>query len=187
MEAYYLNTTDLEWYQWDEGCLSWEFPGSNHCVEWGSAYKMLVDGECTHWDSIAGYQINSFGVWVETWGDGVNNGEYEWDDGNSEDGDGCSSLWEVEYGFYCEDVLGWKEIVQPTAVVSKVDVNNICTIAFSEEVSITDYEEFSKTLKAIITGPSAPYDFKHKIYNPSSDLIESKTISSFQIMIYDIK
>ena len=120
MPAYYLNTTDLEWYNCDTGCLEWEFPNNNVWLKWDYIYKMITPGTCTHWDSVPGFQINDFGVWVEDWGDGINYGEYECDDGNLDDGDGCSSSWKIEQGYSCSGTTWW-EIVKPTAIVSKVN------------------------------------------------------------------
>ena len=70
--------------------------------------------------------------------------------------------------------------------MSKVDGSNICTITFSEPVNITDFERFNQTLKAEITGPKSLYSFKYDFYNPSAELKNSKTVTSFQIRIYDI-
>ena len=70
--------------------------------------------------------------------------------------------------------------------MSKVDGSNICTITFSEPVNITDFEEFSKTLKAQITGPKSSYSFKYDFYHPSAELKNSKTVTSFQIKVYEI-
>lgn len=38
---------------------------------------------------------------LEICGDGMNLGEYECDDGNLENGDGCSSKCKVEFGYKC--------------------------------------------------------------------------------------
>jgi len=147
---------------------------------------MLVDGECTHWDSIPGYQINSFGVWVETWGDGVNNGEYEWDDGNSEDGDGCSSSWKVEPGFRWDD-KGCREIVPPYATISHIDKNNVWTISFSETVIIKNLTLFHDSLRAKLNEFHHILQFQFAIFDPDHELKEGENTTEFKIRIFDLK
>ena len=34
--------------------------------------------------------------WVQKWGDEYKHDDEEWDDGNEDDSDGCSSSWEIE-------------------------------------------------------------------------------------------
>lgn len=181
----YLNSTDLECYNWDEGCLSWEFPNHTHCLKWNSLHLMLEEGTCTHWNEIEGFEINSFGVCQEIWGDKLNKGEYEWDDGNNEDGDGWSSTCLIEPG-YKWDGSTWWEIVPPTAIISQINKDNIWTITFSEEVIVTDYERFEKSIHAEIIGPKSVYNFKYEIYKPSVELQGSLTIKNFKIRIFDV-
>ena len=51
--------------------------------------------------SWSGGSISTSDVWVEVWGDGkrFNSNSTYWDDGNTFDGDGCSSTWKVESGW----------------------------------------------------------------------------------------
>ena len=63
------------------------------------------------------------------------------DDGNTVDGDGCSSLCQVEDGFHCSggtydtpDVC--VDIVAPSAFLSTITTENTIYIEFTEDVQI---------------------------------------------------
>jgi len=94
---------------------------------------MVTPGTCTYCNDVTGYRISVFGVWEEICGDGLNFGETEWDDANSLDGDGWSSIWKLETGFKWNGTY-WYEIVSPTAIVGRVSADNVVTFAFSEPV-----------------------------------------------------
>ena len=185
LSGQYLNLTDLDCYEWDGGWRSCEFPLIHYCNKCDSVHKALTAGTCTHWDSISGYEINSFGVWVETWGDGLNFGEYECDDANLLDGDGWSSTCQIEEGYICPTSL-CREIVKPSAIVSKVSQDNICTVTFSETVIIANFTTFEQSLKAVIYGPKFPYKFKYRIYDPADLTKTAENLNKIQIQIYDI-
>ena len=51
--------------------------------------------------SITGYTIDEDGNLSEVCGDGLNYGIFECDDGNLNDGDGCSSTCTIETGYQC--------------------------------------------------------------------------------------
>ena len=51
--------------------------------------------------SITGYTIDDDGNLTEVCGDGLNYGIFECDDGNLDDGDGCSSVCSIEPGYQC--------------------------------------------------------------------------------------
>jgi large repetitive protein len=45
-------------------------------------------------------------VWALSWGNGIKETGEQWDDNNIDDGDGCDSLWNREFGYQCiEDTL----------------------------------------------------------------------------------
>ena len=85
---------------------------------------------------------------LEICGDGYNFGQHKCDDGNTLNGDGCSSKCEVEEGFECTiyeeipDVCIDKK--PPTAVLSMEAANEL-TITFSETVVILTNDEFLTT------------------------------------------
>ena len=158
---------------------------------------MLTDGDCTHCNLIPGYRINDFGVCREICGDGVMKGEYECDDGNLLDGDGCSRDCEIETGFKCEGTNCW-EIVPPKSTVSFVTKDNIFTMKFNEVIRIKGVEDLSTNLKGYIKGPSSPYDFSMEIYDPDNLLpsavinntrrdLNSSGITEIQVRIFDVK
>jgi len=182
----YLNTTDIKCYDWEPGCNSCKYPWVSNCQQWDSAYKMVTDGTWTYWDSILGYELNNLGECVESCGDGLNFGEYEWDDGNLLNGDGCSSNCEVEQGFACENITCW-EIIPPNGRISQVTKDNIWTVKFSESVVITNFSAFELSLRANIQGPIIPYKFDFKIYDPNNTTRNSVNLTEFQVKIYNIE
>ena len=99
MKGDYLNKTDLGCYSWDEGWESCKYPDVHYCYEWNSIYLMPTEGNWVYWDNVPGYRINDFGSWKEIWGDSLDLGEHEWDDGNTLDGDGWSRDCKVETGY----------------------------------------------------------------------------------------
>ena len=80
---------------------------------------------------------------LEICGDGTNQGFVECDDGNLENGDGCSSLCTVEIGWSCS---GGSEITPdicvdsstPTATVKDILSNNSFYLLFSEPCKISN-------------------------------------------------
>jgi len=66
--------------------------------------------ECIHCDSIPGFYLTSSFECLPICGDGTNVEPFEQcDDGNTFNGDGCSSLCEIEDGFNEDGV----EIIRP--------------------------------------------------------------------------
>ena len=74
---------------------------------------------------------------LEICGDGLNLGSLECDDGNTNDGDGCSSTCKLESGYECTAQRGGpnicKDIVRPHASTS-VRRGNQLVIMFSKPV-----------------------------------------------------
>lgn len=88
---------------------------------------------------------------LEICGDGRNLGQRECDDGNLEDGDGCSSQCRVELGFECTSAPDLPDICvdvkAPTAAM-QLRSGNLLVILFSEQVlSTVDSEELVKTME----------------------------------------
>eukprot|EP00826_Nyctotherus_ovalis_P037999 TRINITY_DN3520_c0_g1_i10.p1 TRINITY_DN3520_c0_g1~~TRINITY_DN3520_c0_g1_i10.p1 ORF type:complete len:539 (+),score=102.67 TRINITY_DN3520_c0_g1_i10:155-1771(+) len=75
---------------------------------------------------------------VERCGDGINLRQYECDDGNLDDGDGCSSECRVEEGYVCESREGsadtCTDVTFPTAVLT-LRAENLLVIDFDTEVA----------------------------------------------------
>jgi cysteine-rich repeat protein len=73
--------------------------GKSECLRCGGPYK-IRNGVCLPCDQFPGY-YNDHEVCSEICGDGLNLGINECDDGNKIDGDGCSSICQIEPGWKC--------------------------------------------------------------------------------------
>jgi cysteine-rich repeat protein len=76
-------------------------------------------------------------------GDGLNFGQFQCDDGNSKDGDGCSKMGIIETGFSCSggsylapDIC--VDSLKPDSWISLVSTENEVYIEFSEDVYVLD-------------------------------------------------
>ena len=95
-------TGQASWNDWGPGTSS--TAGSASCTPWSiNYYNALSNKEvCTPWPD--GYKTLSTGstFWIPIWGDGKRKIGEEWDDGDTQNGDGCSSIWNVETGYKCK-------------------------------------------------------------------------------------
>ena len=97
------------------------------CEEWNVAY-MASPGDATKCEEICG--------------DGIHAGQLECDDGNTINGDGCSSDCKVEYGFKCVQVKNSPDIcydIMPPSVTLTARKGNSLEIKFSEAVYLLAY------------------------------------------------
>lgn len=105
------------------------------CEEINIGYYTAANGTCQ-----GSFPPNS----IEVCGDGINLGMRECDDGNTIDGDGCSSICTVEKGFECvRQVDGadiCRDVVLPSAKLT-VRKGNVLEVLFSETV----YSSLSST------------------------------------------
>ena len=147
---------------------------------------MLTPGTCTHCNQIQGFKINNFGECKEICGDGLLMGENECDDSNLINGDGCSSTCKIETGYECKGTFCW-EIVNPTASVTSVSKDNVLTLTFNEVVVFQNISEVEHSMKVYINGPSSPYKFQYKIYDPKSYFEGTNEITQLDVQIYDIQ
>ena len=95
-------------------------------------------------------------IYLEICGDGLNLGHHECDDGNTFDGDGCSSQCKVESGYKCyaqnkgPDIC--KDITPLTATI-KVIQGNAIAINFNKRIELNIksnlYINFRQYTKAI--------------------------------------
>ena len=101
---------------------------------------------------------------IEICGDGLNLGNYECDDGNNFDGDGCSSDCKIESGYGCETQPNKLDIcrdnVPPTATGNMKEGNTL-VIKFSETVILKSNSEFlsKKILINIITNENCKFSW----------------------------
>ena len=120
--------------------------GGHNCITCGRKFRALpsnVTGRtlcqsCK--DANSGYtesENEELGC-VEICGDGKNLGQYECDDGNNKDGDGCSSQCSVEEGFMCKthdrsrpDVC---YDIKPPYGTAKVQPGQIIELTFDENI-----------------------------------------------------
>lgn len=80
-------------------------PKYNECYKCKPRSGLDVDGQCKFCDDVQGFYFDSSGLCREYCGDGKRLSERnECDDGNKEDGDGCSATCEIERetGWDCE-------------------------------------------------------------------------------------
>ena len=79
---------------------------------------------------------------LEICGDGLNLGSYECDDGNTKDGDGCSSKCKIENGYECIRQRNGPDICKSTSALSanlEVRDNNNLRISFtSKAISVVN-------------------------------------------------
>ena len=107
----------------------------------------------------------------EICGDGLNLGEYECDDGNLVDGDGCSSLCKFEEGFICHGGNNispdkCKDIRPPTLlfnIAPIINMKNIFLFQANEEIQILSAEDPTTFVKVKITGKLPSYNFKYNL------------------------
>lgn len=74
-------------------------------------------------------------------GDGLDFGEYECDDGNLKDGDGCSKICKVETGWKCENGTEDRPdkclyTVRPRIFIKEITSSNLVYVKFSEPISV---------------------------------------------------
>jgi len=99
---------------------------------------------------------------VEVCGDGFNYGQYQCDDGNLIDGDGCSRYCMIEEGFACS---GGTELTadtcydvrHPIPTLELINSQNNIYITFDEEVTLTG--DFEDNIEVTVSGPQDSYDF----------------------------
>lgn len=80
---------------------------------------------------------------VEICGDGFNYGQYDCDDGNTVNGDGCNSKCLVESGFACNGGSSMSsdtcvDVKPPTPSIALVNSYNQLYVTFDEEVTLQD-------------------------------------------------
>lgn len=101
VEKFYFNKTMRRCNSCPENCL--ECLGAQNCIECDRGYVLdPVKKKCYDPCDTPGFirKAGSFGC-KEICGDGINMGQYECDDGNLRNGDGCSSKCKIESGFKC--------------------------------------------------------------------------------------
>jgi cysteine-rich repeat protein len=101
-------------------------------------------------------------------GDGFNYGQFQCDDGNSVEGDGCDKEGLVEAGFSCSGGTNLSpdtcvDSLKPSSWISLVSTENEVYIEFSEEVYLqtTDRIRFDEeTVLVEVDGDTPPYEFE---------------------------
>eukprot|EP01022_Parablepharisma_sp_SALTPOND_P000759 TRINITY_DN104_c0_g1_i1.p1 TRINITY_DN104_c0_g1~~TRINITY_DN104_c0_g1_i1.p1 ORF type:complete len:558 (-),score=49.25 TRINITY_DN104_c0_g1_i1:6073-7746(-) len=115
----------------------------------------------------------SEGTCKEICGDGINSGQYECDDGNLFNGDGCSADCKIEYGYKCKKNVDRPDTcfdILPPEVTAKNDKRNNIVLKFSETVK-TPYntEELSERIHVQLEGVPEDCTF---VYNVQPTLKE---------------
>ncbi|KAL4494809.1 hypothetical protein ABPG73_004249 [Tetrahymena malaccensis] len=96
----------------------------------------------------------------EICGDGLNFGEYQCDDGNNVNGDGCSSICEIEYLFICQkESNNGKSICHlPLSYKVSSQIKNQIILQFVTDIQIT--QDFVKYLQITLEGlKSSAYSY----------------------------
>ena len=105
-------------------CSACSGPSPLECIECVPS-MLMIQGRCRHCNYTAGLETSEDGKCVEgkalnvyhllVVGDGIFLGlTTECDDGNREDGDGCSSTGTIEFGYICERGVDCREVIPPT-------------------------------------------------------------------------
>eukprot|EP01022_Parablepharisma_sp_SALTPOND_P012507 TRINITY_DN1609_c0_g2_i1.p1 TRINITY_DN1609_c0_g2~~TRINITY_DN1609_c0_g2_i1.p1 ORF type:complete len:1244 (+),score=61.49 TRINITY_DN1609_c0_g2_i1:84-3815(+) len=101
---------------------------------------------------------------IEICGDGINLGQFQCDDGNNINGDGCSSDCTVEYGYSCYKREGLPDVcvdVLPPQAKLVVGKGNVLVVQFSESVvSKVDSDQLSRSMEVRLEGTRGPCDLK---------------------------
>ena len=124
----------------------------------------------------------------EICGDGLNFGQYECDDGNLEDGDGCSSLCKIEEGFRCQggginSPDKCKDFRPPfllSNITPIITEKNIFLFEASEEIQLLTSEDPKTFVDVTITGKLPSYTFDYELnfankLNGNRELITTNT------------
>ena len=98
----------------------------------------MINGECRACWEYDGFALNEDGYCEEVCGDGIwMNITHECDDGNNDDGDGCSGLCFLEYGYACSDGKSCREVIPPTISSVSIRRPNVVVLDFEEEIYVT--------------------------------------------------
>ena len=161
----------------DSSCLSCNGASNIDCIECLDNF-LLLNSTCIH-DCPNGYILNNFDLCDAKCADGfIFDGPDFCDDGNSADGDGCSSTCHIEEGFQILNVSG-NIIIQketlPTFNLTLPNKNNLLLrIAFSEamdilNISINHTNNINITIKGLLYNQDYIWEITN-IKNNSIDL-----------------
>ena len=94
--------------KWDDGNTEDGDGCKNDCASIENGYicnggSQTSKDTCTLWTSgLYPNDIENPSIWISHWGDGLKAGNEKWDDGNTEDGDGCKNdCASIENGYIC--------------------------------------------------------------------------------------
>ena len=175
--------------------------GPDICLSCNSEYileeltknKELMCKKCEETEGLSTYTNNKSRVkeCKEICGDGINLGEYECDDGNLVNGDGCSNECKVESGYICHegglnspDVC--KDIVIPTVKLIDFDQEkNIVYFIFSEPIFIPQEKEFITFAKLQIVGeyPEYIFDYELEFQNIKGEIVDNNATAYLYVKI----
>ena len=102
MDGYFWNYNKNNCTPCAYACLTCE-GNENRCTSCPNGYYKTVNEKCEKCETFYkdAMKFGSSGSCLETLGDGKNFGLHHCDDGNTRDGDGCSSLGTVEPDYVC--------------------------------------------------------------------------------------
>lgn len=146
MDGYYWDWSKQNCSQCAYACLTCEFD-QNYCTSCPNGRYLTSDSKCslceTFWKD--DMLVGSSGACLETCGDGQNFGQNMCDDGNTEDGDGCSSNCVTEKDYECSGGYPYSEDrcrYVPTEILEvKVTRNNDLILKFSRPIDLKNKSE----------------------------------------------
>ena len=128
---------------------------------------------------------------VEICGDGLNLGEFQCDDGNINNGDGCSSECTVEEGYVCQggntiSPDSCKDIISPILQATGMGIENTFYFAFSEPVEIKSTKNPKTFVNLAIVGKLESYIFDYEVDFKQGNILPRKLVDEadmYQTMI----
>ena len=190
MQKYiYIYIYYLECHSRCKGCMG---PSDSNCLFCFSGYfPVSTEGQqikCTPCENITGYitttdPITNERKCVEICGDGLNLGEYECDDGNINNRDGCSSECIVEEGYTCQggnftspDIC--KDITSPILKATGVGKENMFYFALSEPVEIKSTKSPKTFVNLAIRGKYESYVFDYEVHFNKGRILPRKLLET---------
>ncbi len=111
------------------------------------------------------------------------------DDGNTNNGDGCSKTCMVEFGYVCDEPgKPCREVIPPRFKITANSLTNQHFIEFSEPVLVEKDTTISpENMLVEIIGKKSNYRFSWRVVpDPNNPLLPNRQIIRFSIKIYDI-
>ncbi|CDW87181.1 cadg multi-domain protein [Stylonychia lemnae] len=164
--------------------------GEFQCLDCYLGYEYISENRtCIKCEDILGMFTNEEMECEDLCGDGIIV-DKNCDDGNQNNGDGCSNKCEVEAGFSCPFAnYTCHEIIPPFLTITSITQLNLIMLEFSEPIKIENEIVFTpENLKIEIKGSKLDYKFDWRIVEQSKQqLVPGRKIDKFQIILSEMK